>query len=775
MRTPVAKKSASTFNEEHLLDMPLTKGRVAKALLVLGSQSFLSMDNLAPEAPVMWRLGLARTEKSDAASMAESFSAFGSRHVNALSAGVAAEPALVAKIPEGGAPAIQGNSEFGLQTPDEHEYFLSKFGDLVGIVIVKRTAKGWSAGLSKSTVPRVLSKDAVANGVMPPQGHSALPKSLESAVPPEYHYWKAAGDEARSIRDAFVDSAFFSDDCVKAVDGELRKVEVKYFLYEPPTVAPEMAKAAPRAPSFSERVAKIIPPDLMGQGFTPMTDGLNADWLENLDKNDAPGQLAILSPPDRSTSAREMVRAAKSLKGDFLLEHNDTHANRAAFAAVGPVFKLAGEPSRIFCSSFSPSPIGVRKMADGPVQKTVEYQGIKVDIDRPVGFVQTGKDENGGEWSRTYFNDYGFIPKTNGGDGGSLDVFIGGDPSAATSYWATQQKQDGTFDEYKVFLGFGSQSEALDAFAKHIPQRFLQDMTAVPVNAIKSLLNLDFATLAKRLGSYVRKINGISYDQLRSILNDALRDAYPPDPKDAGNPCAPCYGVYTDDLFDDSVVFSKDGKTYQDAYTFEGGAVALAGAPVEVVRGWMPMANVGQPAAQKNFRVSGAKKWPWSVQDVVGLIKGQPLAEVPMLRDSVRALTSAAETEIAKRVVRVGTIKAEGDEHYVLGIVLAPDEMDAQNDVYSADEVRKASERFMEHHRNMGLMHKGHVNDKVQIVENYLAPADFNLGDTLVKKGTWMMACRINDPDLWAAVKSGELTGFSIGGSAIRQPTKEGV
>ncbi len=110
------------------------------------------------------------------------------------------------------------------------------------------------------------------------------------------------------------------------------------------------------------------------------------------------------------------------------------------------------------------------------------------------------------------------------------------------------------------------------------------------------------------------------------------------------------------------------------------------------------------------------------------------------------------------------------DERYVLGIVLEPEVIDAQGDIYSADEIREAAHRFMEEFGGLGLMHRLRVNDEVKVLESFLAPTDFALGDTSVRKGTWLLAVRVLGDELWEKVKSGELTGFSIGGSARRVP-----
>lgn len=122
------------------------------------------------------------------------------------------------------------------------------------------------------------------------------------------------------------------------------------------------------------------------------------------------------------------------------------------------------------------------------IKKHVVFQGMRVAVDRPKGFVLHGKDKEGNAWSRTYKVDYGFLPKTEGGDGEGVDVFLGPDPKARESYWATQKKEDGSFDEYKVFLGYASREEAKKTYLAHIPEKFLHSIVAMPVQMMKALL-----------------------------------------------------------------------------------------------------------------------------------------------------------------------------------------------------------------------------------------------------------------------------------------------
>ena len=110
------------------------------------------------------------------------------------------------------------------------------------------------------------------------------------------------------------------------------------------------------------------------------------------------------------------------------------------------------------------------------------------------------------------------------------------------------------------------------------------------------------------------------------------------------------------------------------------------------------------------------------------------------------------------------------DERYVLGVVLVPEEVDAQGDIYSADEVRQAAHRFMEEFGSLGVMHRVRANKQIKALESFLAPGDFELGDTSIKKGTWLLAVRVLSDELWGLIQEGQLTGFSIGGSARRTP-----
>lgn len=133
-----------------------------------------------------------------------------------------------------------------------------------------------------------------------------------------------------------------------------------------------------------------------------------------------------------------------------------------------------------------------------------------------------------------------------------------------------------------------------------------------------------------------------------------------------------------------------------------------------------------------------------------------------------------ADELVAKALGKEIPVFKTQEERYLLGIALEPlKEMggkDTQNDTYSAEEVRQAAYRFMEEFGTLGLQHKVAINGRVRLLENWIAREDSKIDGQTVKAGTWLMGMRVVDDDLWTAVKTGVITGLSIGGFAKRTP-----
>lgn len=98
-------------------------------------------------------------------------------------------------------------------------------------------------------------------------------------------------------------------------------------------------------------------------------------------------------------------------------------------------------------------------------------------------------------------------------------------------------------------------------------------------------------------------------------------------------------------------------------------------------------------------------------------------------------------------------------------LVLSPNEVDLHGDIYDETEVRKACHNFQIHCQKANLFHAVET-DTASIVESYISPTDFMLGETLIKKGSWLQVWQIHDDVIWDSIKNGDINGVSVGCAA---------
>lgn len=109
-------------------------------------------------------------------------------------------------------------------------------------------------------------------------------------------------------------------------------------------------------------------------------------------------------------------------------------------------------------------------------------------------------------------------------------------------------------------------------------------------------------------------------------------------------------------------------------------------------------------------------------------------------------------------------VKADEVNHYLTGIVYEPMVEDAHGNFMTEDEITKAAYWFVKNGRGNDVQHEFEPLEGATVVENWVAKADFKIGDEEIKKGTWLMTVELSNDDVWEAVHKGEITGFSMGG-----------
>lgn len=111
-------------------------------------------------------------------------------------------------------------------------------------------------------------------------------------------------------------------------------------------------------------------------------------------------------------------------------------------------------------------------------------------------------------------------------------------------------------------------------------------------------------------------------------------------------------------------------------------------------------------------------------------------------------------------------IMKKTEEHICVGVVYAPNEVDMDGDFMSAETLEKTAHTFLADYRNIDINHSFEKQESISILESYITPADFELEGTLIKKGSWILTTKINNDEIWDAITKGELTGYSLAGTA---------
>lgn len=117
--------------------------------------------------------------------------------------------------------------------------------------------------------------------------------------------------------------------------------------------------------------------------------------------------------------------------------------------------------------------------------------------------------------------------------------------------------------------------------------------------------------------------------------------------------------------------------------------------------------------------------------------------------------------------------KIDEERRLLYAPVFLPDQFDAQDDIVTPLEIEKAAHHFMMEYRHgkasLNDLHKKEVTDEqAYVVESYVIPEGntIQLGEKNYTWGTWIIVVKVLDDGIWERVKTGELRGFSGGGTS---------
>lgn len=117
----------------------------------------------------------------------------------------------------------------------------------------------------------------------------------------------------------------------------------------------------------------------------------------------------------------------------------------------------------------------------------------------------------------------------------------------------------------------------------------------------------------------------------------------------------------------------------------------------------------------------------------------------------------------------VNILKVDEDKREVTGVVYEPEVADSEGDFTTADEIKKAAYLFMKNRKTTNI-DKQHdeTPDEGFVAESWIVQKDdARLPDAL--EGSWAVVIKVENDETWEGVKSGEITGLSMGGVAVAE------
>lgn len=163
--------------------------------------------------------------------------------------------------------------------------------------------------------------------------------------------------------------------------------------------------------------------------------------------------------------------------------------------------------------------------------------------------------------------------------------------------------------------------------------------------------------------------------------------------------------------------------------------------------------------------------------------KGLPLFNLDILEDTmgIEIISLVDRPAVEKEFVAFNEEKVkfaiDNKKHIVTGVALIPDQKiyrrgEKGNEYYvqvSAEAIERIAEKFFADHNstNTNLQHQFDVDGCVYF-ESYLVNKERGIYPTEfgeLPDGTWIVSCKINNPDVWQLVEEGILRGFSIEGN----------
>lgn len=220
-------------------------------------------------------------------------------------------------------------------------------------------------------------------------------------------------------------------------------------------------------------------------------------------------------------------------------------------------------------------------------------------------------------------------------------------------------------------------------------------------------------------------------------------------------------------------VWKKGGNEFgNQAFVLWG--KARGGDDTEAVKNWIKRRERFINRHQNDFRLAGVvavMKW--------GGVVNKGLSHMKVIMNEAKEKDKTEKADTWERAVSIS--KTDDEQQLVFGwLSVAVDKagkpvLDLQGDIIAPEELEKAAYDYVLFARNVGEMHNrtegvGRLVESMVFTKQKQEALGIPAGT--LPETAWWIGYKIDDPEVWKKVKSGEYRAFSIGGRAKRKPVE---
>jgi hypothetical protein len=149
-----------------------------------------------------------------------------------------------------------------------------------------------------------------------------------------------------------------------------------------------------------------------------------------------------------------------------------------------------------------------------------------------------------------------------------------------------------------------------------------------------------------------------------------------------------------------------------------------------------------------------------------------PTQDAEVIQPGAGASTPSpvAQSEVTKAedIAQIEVVELSKSEEQRLAwiVVMKPDFVDHEGHWADEESIMRICHKYMLKGCPVWLEHQVDISDRVDIVQNYTLLADLQMGDRLIKKGSWIIVAHCHDREVWSWFKTQKVTGGSVRGMA---------